>query len=326
MRKMSAGTRINNEHVRGRTRLAPSPTGALHLGNARTFLMNWAMARQRGLEVVLRIEDLDTPRVRAGAIEETIDILAWLGMDWDIGPMVQSEDLEPYRSAMRVLAESGAAYPCDLTRGEIKASASAPQEGSGEMRFPSSLRPEVRGRAFEREDSNWRMVTRSGAVRFEDGFRGAVEVCPEEEVGDFVVWTRRGLPSYQLAVVVDDARQGVTEIVRGDDLLGSAGRQALLYEALGVGEMPTQVHVPLVRGEDGRRLAKRHGDTRLSSYREAGVCVERVIGLIGYWCGMSARREEMSVGAFRLGFRLDRIGKQDVVFTEEDEQWLKGIT
>jgi glutamyl-tRNA synthetase len=301
------------------TRLAPSPTGALHLGNARTFVVNWALARQRGWRVVLRIEDLDTPRVKAGAIEETIETLAWLGLDWDVGPMVQSADLEPYREAMRRLASAGRVYRCVLSRGEIEAAGSAPQEGVHEVRFPPSLRGEVSREFDDGPGTNWRLVVDEEIVEFEDGLRGPTRVDPAAEIGDFVVWMKSGQPSYQLAVVVDDARQSVTQVVRGDDLVGSAGRQMLLQRALGVGVTPRYTHLPLVRGRDGRRLAKRHGDTRLTTYRQTGVSAERVIGLIARWSGVEGGA--MSAAEFAGRFVLERMPRQDVVFDEEDRSW-----
>lgn len=323
---MTHQAHTQSDQVRPRTRLAPSPTGALHLGNARTFLANWALARREGWEIVLRIEDLDTPRVKPGAIEETIEILAWLGMDWDDGPTVQSADLEPYRAAMRDLVSARAVFACDLTRTEIEASASAPQEGVHESRFGPELRPRDRPARFDREDTNWRLEVPDERVSFVDRFCGPVTVHPAGEVGDFVVWTRRGQPSYQLAVVVDDHRQGITQIVRGDDLLASTGRQMLLRRALGLRGRAEYTHLPLVRGADGRRLAKRHGDTRLTSYRLRGVKPERVIGLLGWWCGMTAERVDMSAGDFYSAFDLHRIGPDDIVFTQEDEQWLTART
>ncbi len=324
----------------GVTRLAPSPTGALHLGNARTFLVNWAIARQQGWKIVLRIEDLDGPRVKQGAIESCLATLGWLGIDWDEGPRVQSEDLEPHAAAMRELAGRGLVYPCELTRAEIEAAASAPHDphdphasptpapggaqAGGESRFPPELRPpDVGPRAFDTPATNWRFVTPSGPVGFVDRFAGAQEVNPGREVGDFVVWTRRGQPAYQLAVVVDDHRQGVTQVVRGDDLLGSTGRQLLLMRALKLGPEPTWTHLPLVVGEDGRRLAKRHGDTRLTTYQETGVSPERVIGLLGWWCGVVPERVPMSAAQFCEGFDLASMCRDRVVFTQEDDRWLR---
>lgn len=306
------------------TRLAPSPTGALHLGNARTFLVTWALARQRGWRIVLRIEDLDGPRVRPQAVRGTIEILAWLGLDWDAGPVCQSADLDPYRSAMRVLARQGRAYPCALTRGQIAAAASAPQEGVHEPRFPPELRPSVRPRDFDPAVAeNWRFVVTPGPVPFHDHFAGPQAPDPGVSVGDFVIWTRRGVPAYQLAVVVDDHRQGVTHVVRGDDLLDSTGRQLLLYRALGYTPEPEYLHLPLVRGPDGRRLAKRHGDTRLDFYRARGVPAQRIVGLIAAWCGVCDRPEPMSAKEFAAALRCDTIPRRDVTFTPEDDRWLR---
>lgn len=301
----------------GKTRLAPSPTGALHLGNARTFLVNWALARREGWRILLRIEDLDGPRVKPEAAAGIQETLRWLGLDWDEGPIVQSDDLEPYRAAMRRLAESGAAFPCALTRGEIERAASAPQEGSHDVRYPERLRPESWDRRFEDASTNWRFWVRGGPVRFEDRFAGSQAIDPAESVGDFVVWTKRGLPAYQLAVVVDDHAQGVTAVVRGDDLLDSAARQLLLYRALGLGPEPGYLHLPLVIGPDGKRLAKRHGDSRIEAYRAAGVSAEAVIGLLGRWCGIEAER--LSAAEFRDALDLAEIPRLPVVFTPEDD-------
>ncbi len=309
------------------TRLAPSPTGALHLGNARTFLINWAMARQQGWRIVLRIEDLDTPRVKPGVIDLTVDLLAWLGVDWDEGPLVQSADRGPYEAAMHRLAAAGCVYPSELTRTQIEAAASAPQEGSHEVAFPAALRPAEMARAFADTASSWRFATPGGSVEFEDSFAGAQAHEPARVIGDFVVWTRRdvskeGQPAYQLSVVVDDHRQGVTRVVRGDDLLESAARQLLLYRALGLTPEPVYTHLPLVRGADGRRLAKRHGDTRLDSYRAKGVRAERVVGLVAQWCGAAGGLREMTAREFLAGFDLRRMSHEPIVFTPEHESWL----
>lgn len=307
-----------------RTRLAPSPTGALHLGNARTFLVNWALARRRGWRIVLRLEDLDGPRVKPGVAEQTIRTLEWLGMDWDEGPFVQSEDTEPYESAMSRLAGAGLAYPSALSRAQADEAAealSAPQEGVHESAFPASLRPPLGPRTFDDRTTNWRFATPAGPVPFEDEFVGASAPDPSRTVGDFIIWTKRGQPAYQLAVVVDDARQGVTHVVRGDDLLDSAGRQLRLYRALGLSPEPTYTHLPLVLGPDGRRLAKRHGDTRVEHYRARGVEPERVVALVAGWCGVS-RPERMSAAEFRDALDLRMIPRTTIMFTPEDDAWL----
>ncbi|MDX2017709.1 MAG: glutamate--tRNA ligase family protein [Planctomycetota bacterium] len=309
------------------TRLAPSPTGALHLGNARTFLLTWLMARQAGGRIILRIEDLDGPRVKPGAIESTLRVLRALGIDWDGEMLVQSHDLAPYVDAMNALARRGLVYPSDATRAEIEAAASAPQEGVHEIRFPEHLRPAERPAAFDRPESSWRFVTPPGAVRFVDRFAGPCAPDPGATVGDFVVWTKRAQPSYQLAVVVDDARQGVTEVIRGDDLIDSAGRQLLLYRALNptfnLGPEPRHTHLPIVKGPDGKRLAKRHGDTRVETYLDAGVRPEKLVGLLAFWSGLVAQRQECSAVDLLPGFELGRVPRESITFTPEDDRWLR---
>ncbi len=305
------------------------------------------MARQRGWRIILRIEDLDTPRVKAGAMESLVDTLEWLGMNWDapiVGPrenlLVQSNDLEPYREAIRSLAERGLAYPCQLSRAQIEQAASAPQEGSHEVAFPSLLRPGLAGASLafdivqrdalsgKGEGANWRFLCPSGVVEFDDHFTGPSAFDPSESVGDFILWTKRDQPSYQLAVVVDDHRQGVNRVIRGDDLLESAARQILLYRALQYVEphspdpTPEYWHLPLVVGADGRRLAKRHGDTRVETYREKGVPRDAVVGLIAFWSIPGTPRKPMSPEAFRDRFDPATMSRKPIVFTPEDDEWL----
>jgi glutamyl-tRNA synthetase len=304
------------------SRLAPSPTGALHLGNARTFLVNWALARRHGWTLLLRVEDLDGPRVKSDAERQTLEILAWLGLDHD-GPVArQSADLAPYRAALDRLAQSGAVYRCALTRREIAAAASAPHGDEHEQYFPRELRPSDPTRFIvDGEVSNYRLVVDDEPVTFDDELAGGCAFTPGRETGDFVVWTRRGVPAYQLAVVVDDAGQRVTDVVRGDDLLPSTARQLLIYRALEL-TAPRWWHLPLVVGPDGRRLAKRHGDTRLTRYRDAGVRPERVVGLLARWCGASEGREELDAASFLERFDPQRLERHPITFTPEDEKWL----
>ncbi|MHC5023638.1 MAG: glutamate--tRNA ligase family protein [Planctomycetota bacterium] len=308
------------------SRLAPSPTGALHLGNVRTFFANWALARGRGWTLAMRIEDLDGPRVRPGAAAHTLETLAWLGLDFDGTPMYQSADLEPYRDAMRRLAAERLTYACRLTRAQISQASTAPHAGEHELRFPPDLRPaEIRADQFDDESANYRLVVEPDWIVVEDRVAGSTRLSPAEEVGDFVVWTKRGTPSYQLAVVVDDLRQEVTDVVRGRDLLPSAARQELLYRALGHAT-PRWWHLPLVLGPDGRRLAKRHGDTRIDTYRRAGVPPPRIIGLLGYWSGLADQRVEMSASDFLDAFSIGTLPQDPVTFTEKDHAWLLGRT
>jgi glutamyl-tRNA synthetase len=308
------------------SRLAPSPTGALHLGNARTFLINWAIARQQGWRLLMRVEDLDGPRVRPGSIEQTLELLSWLGLDWDGEVMIQSTDLDPYRAAMRRLADAGRVYACSLTRRQIEQAASAPHKDDHELRFPPELRPEDSGGwCFDEEKTNYRLLTCDESIRIDDAVLGPRDHRPFAEIGDFIIWTKRGLPAYQLAVVVDDARQGVTDVLRGADLLPSAARQTLLYRALGL-EAPRWWHVALVLGPDGRRLAKRHGDTRLDTYRLAGVPASRIVGLLAAWSGVADTRGPMDAAEFRERFDLARLSREPIVMTEEDHAWLLAST
>lgn len=316
----------------GVTRLAPSPTGTLHLGNARTFLINWALARNLDWTIVLRIEDLDSTRVREGAAAETIDLLQWLGIDWDEGPITQAHDLEPYREAMRSLIDARRVYACGLTRKQIEQAASAPHAGDGETRFPPELRPDAadsRAFRFDRIDSNYRFIVNEERITIDDRIAGRSVHDPTSECGDFIIWTKLGVPAYQLAVVVDDARQGVSDVVRGDDLLASAARQTLVYRALDL-KPPNWWHVPLVLGEDGRRLAKRHGDTHLETFRSAGVPAERVIGLLASWCGVGDPNDPQPISAadFRAVFQPDMLSgapfRSPVRFTKEHHAWLTG--
>ncbi|QDU58102.1 tRNA glutamyl-Q(34) synthetase GluQRS [Aeoliella mucimassa] len=305
-----------------RTRLAPSPTGALHLGNARTFLVNWAMARQQGWEILLRIEDLDGPRVKQGAAEEAIDLMAWLGIDWDHGPLYQSHDLAVYQQALQQLADKRAAFACDCTRSEIEAaSRSAPHADEHELRYPGTCRDSEVPPAEQMFERGWRLEVDDRLLSFTDHFAGQYEVNLHQTVGDFQIWTKTGLPSYQLAVVVDDHRQQIDRIVRGNDLLSSTPRQQWLADRLDLQFAPQYWHLPLVRGSDGRRLAKRHGDTRVSHYREQGVPPERVLGLLGEWCGLGPRRP-MTKAEFLAEFRIENLPADDTVFEPADDRWL----
>jgi glutamyl-tRNA synthetase len=313
---------VNSRHD-NRTRLAPSPTGALHLGNARTFLINWALAQQRRWKMVLRIEDLDSPRVKQAADRQAMDVLAWLGITWDEGPHYQAADLSRYLAALEQLASAGLIYPCSCTRSQIASAASAPHADEHDIRYPGTCRP-PEGAAIRFDPSHpgaWRLRVPDETIPFTDHFAGERTINVQQQVGDFIVFTRSGMPAYQLAVVVDDAAQGVTQVVRGDDLISSTPRQMLIYRMLGLGPLPEYTHLPLVLGPDGRRLAKRHGDTRIATYRDRGVPADRIIGLIARWSGLDERRA-MTAAEFAHLFDLSKLSHDPVTFTHEDEAWL----
>ena len=289
------------------SRLAPSPTGVLHLGNARTFLLNWLMVRAVGGQLLLRIEDIDGPRVREGAEEAAIEDLQWLGLDWDGELIRQSDRLSCYRDAADRLLAAGLAYPCICSRKEVEAAASAPHETwQDAVAYPGTCRGrwsslnEARD-ATGREPAV-RFLVEETECRFEDGFRGA-ELGRIR--GDFVIQKRDGGPAYQLAAVVDDAATGVDTVVRGDDLLASTPRQLLLYRALELAA-PSFVHLPLLVGPDGLRLAKRHGDTSLRSFRQAGVSPGEIVGYLAEVSGLRVSGP-CSAQELLAGFTLDRV-------------------
>lgn len=249
-------------------RFAPSPTGALHLGTARTALVAWQRARGAGGRFLVRIEDLDAPRVLPGAEATLLRDLAWLGLDWDGEPVRQSARLALYQDALERLKARGLAYPCTCSRREVAASASAPHEGDEGPPYPGICRG---GLSHPDRPPCWRFRM-DAPEPFVDGVRGPQAGLRD----DFVLQRADGVFSYQLACAVDDAAQGVTEVVRAEDLLGSASRQQALLKALGQA-VPAWHHVPLLRGPDGQRLGKRHGSVAVAAFREAGWSPQRLV-------------------------------------------------
>lgn len=304
------------------TRLAPSPTGALHLGNARTFLITWLIARSRGWTIHLRVEDLDGPRIKAGADRAAIEDLEWLGLDWDSGPIYQRDRRERYTGAIAQLLANGRAYPCTCTRAEVEQAASAPHADDGATVYPGTCRDrygsvDAARRASGREPAIRFRVDESRNVRWSDGFAGEQSIALAS-LGDFVIAKADGTAAYQLAVVIDDAAAGVTDVIRGDDLLDSTPRQIVLYEALKLGPPPTYCHLPLVIGTDGRRLAKRHGDTRLSTYRSSDGSPRRVLAYLARCSGMSIPATLSGARDLLSGFDLSQVPHEPVVFHDED--------
>jgi glutamyl-tRNA synthetase len=272
-----------------RGRFAPSPTGRIHLGNARSALLGWLQARAAGGQFLLRIEDLDRARCRPQYLEELYRDLEWLGLDWDEPPLIQSQRDAIYREALEKLERVGRVYPCHCTRAEIARAASAPHGLSEEgPRYPgicAGLTPELLAERARTRVPALRFRAAPGEWCYEDGLHGRYCQDVATVVGDFVVRRNDGVASYQLAVVVDDAASGITDVLRGDDLLSSTPRQLQIYEALGL-KAPRFWHVPLVLGEDGKRLAKREGAFAVAELRERGVPVERVLGLLAAWSGL----------------------------------------
>ena len=324
-------------------RLAPSPTGALHLGNVRTFMIAWLRARSRGGKVIFRMEDLDHPKDKPGAAAQAVEDLRWLGFDWD-EEYVQSERKAIYREALEALkkgheTEDGRreswVYPCVCSRRDVESAQSAPHAGE-QMFYPGTCRgrfkswdaarsflegaSDSRGSRSSRDSSVsrtpcWRFKVPEGArVAFDDAFAGHYEQDVSRTLGDFPLARDEFGAGYTLACTVDDLLMGVTEVVRGDDLLAATPAQILLARALRGcrtldlrRETPGYCHVPLVVGKDGKRLAKRHGDTRIATFRAEGHRPEEILGLLAASCGWAERGERVSLADLVPRFDLGTI-------------------
>lgn len=283
-------------------RLAPSPTGALHLGNVRTFMIAWLRARKAGGRVVLRMEDLDHPKDKPGADVQAIEDLKWLGFDWD-DEYVQSRRKELYRAALEKLQAQDLVYPCVCTRKDVLAAQSAPHAGE-QLYYPGTCREK---HLTWTDKACWRFKTpEASRVEFDDVFAGRQVQNVAEKLGDFPLARDRYGAGYTLAVVVDDADMGVTEVVRGDDLLPATPAQILLQRALGL-PTPEYCHVPLLVGPDGRRLAKRHGDSRIARYRAEGMKPEEILGRLAFLSGWREKYGPVSLPELLDAFDLTKL-------------------
>lgn len=269
-----------------RGRLAPSPTGWLHLGHARTFWTAYQRCLQHNGVLVMRNEDLDTSRARPEFAQAMLEDLRWLGIDWHEGPdcggpfapYEQSRRVAFYRHSFDTLRERGFVYPCTCSRQDVLRSIAAPHAGDDEPVYTGTCRNNTLDEAKARNKPFcWRFKVPGGEnISFEDSGAGRQTCVAGRDFGDFVVWRQDGLPSYQLAVVTDDAAMQITEVVRGEDLLRSTARQILIYRALGW-TIPAFHHCPLLRDEKGERLAKRHDSLSLRSLRAQGVTPAQII-------------------------------------------------
>jgi glutamyl-tRNA synthetase len=303
---------VEKPTVRGR--FAPSPTGKLHLGNVRTALLAWLQVRALGGEFLLRIEDLDRARCRPEFVDAMLRDLEYLGLEWDAPPWFQSQRQIVYDEAIALLSVRGQLYGCHCSRAEIARVASAPHGASDDgPRYPGTCADLTAEERAEREQVRppaLRFRVRPGEIEFMDLLHGRYRQDVQREVGDFVVGGRDGVPSYQLAVVVDDAASGITHVLRGDDLLPSTPRQLLLYEAFEE-PAPAFLHVPLLVDPDGRRLAKREGATELAYLRDHGVPAEKVLGVLAQWSGLG-NGEPVTARALVERFSLARLSREPV--------------
>jgi glutamyl-tRNA synthetase len=296
-----------------RLRFAPSPTGALHIGGARTALYNWLAARHGGGELVLRIEDTDRERSTEENVEQILDALRWLGLDWDIGPVSQASRADHHAEALQQLLDSGAAYRDSATAKDVEAWKAEHGTGHG-----------YRGEPVDDPDTAVRLrVPDEGETIVEDLIRGPVSF-PNRSYDDFVIARGDGSVLYNFAVAVDDAEMGITDVVRGDDHLSNTPKQLLVLAALGQAP-PRYAHLPLLHGPDGKKLSKRHGAASAQELREAGylpAAVRNYLALLGW--GTDDDTTLMSTEELVRRFRVEDVGKAAAIFDEKKLRWING--
>ena len=313
-----------------RGRYAPSPTGFLHLGNARTALVAYWQARSKGGHFVMRVEDLDSLRTKPEMIEINLSELRWLGLEWDEGPNVggtyapylQSQRHALYRRALEKLRASNQLFECYLSRKDLREIASAPHGSPnhyGELERQHNQRLKLKKQAEGKAPSLRFLVDRP--VIFEDALQGSQSF----EIGDFIVKRADGEWAYQLAVVVDDISMKISEVVRGDDLLESTAAQLLLYSALDA-PAPTFLHVPLLLDEAGERMSKRNDSLTLTSVKEAGVKVNRLVGLLAFSLGLLEKPRALSVAEGLELYATENLSRDPFALTKPHLDWLYAAT
>ncbi|TDI89754.1 MAG: glutamate--tRNA ligase [Candidatus Dadabacteria bacterium] len=303
-----------------RTRFAPSPTGSLHIGGARTAIFNWLFARHAGGEFILRIEDTDRTRSTEESIQEITQAMEWLGLDWDEGPFRQSDRLDIYQKLANELLESGKAYKCYVTPEELGEKRKEAQNTGEVLRYKREW-----AKVNEGVDNPYAIRLQTpdeGTIEVQDLLRGTV-TFDAKEVDDFVILKRDGFPTYNFAVVVDDATMKITHVIRGDDHLINTPRQVLIYNALSY-EIPKIAHVSMILGSDNKRLSKRHGATSVVAYKDRGYLPEAIINFLSRLGWSYGDQEIFSKTELIEKFTLDNVGKSAAVFNEEKLDWLNG--
>jgi glutamyl-tRNA synthetase len=306
-----------------RTRFAPSPTGYLHIGGARTALFSWAFARKHRGEFVLRIEDTDLERHTEEAVSAIYDSLRWLGLAWDEGPFRQMERLPRYRAVAEALMASGRAYFCYASKEELDAMRDAQRARGEKPRYDGRWRPEnARGRT---PPSGVTPVVRfrnpdEGAVGWHDLVKGPIEIG-NRELDDLVILRADGVPTYNFGVVVDDMDMQITHVIRGDDHVNNTPRQINIYEALGA-QVPKFGHVPMILGADGEKLSKRHGAVSVTQYDEDGYLPEALVNYLARLGWAHGDDEVFAVEQFIEWFDLEHISRSPAQFNPEKALWL----
>jgi glutamyl-tRNA synthetase len=317
---------LSDIQAKPRVRFAPSPTGYLHVGGARTALFNWLFARHFEGTLVLRIEDTDLERSTPEMVEGILQGLHWLGINWDEGPYYQTQRVDLYRAAAARLLESGAAYYCFCSKEEIEARRAKAAQEKRPPRYEGRCRKTDPGEALQRKNSGEAAAVRfaipeDGSTSFEDAVFGKVEFA-NSELEDFVLLRSDGSPTYHLSVVADDIDLRITHIIRGADHISNTPKQVLLYQAFG-SPLPIFAHVPLILGADKTRLSKRHGATSVMAYREEGIVPEafrNFLAVLG-WTPPEGTPEVMGDEDLIRLFSLDAISRSNAVFGRDKLDW-----
>jgi glutamyl-tRNA synthetase len=296
-----------------RTRFPPSPTGALHLGGARTALFNWLYARRHGGEFVLRLEDTDRERSKPEHVESILQAMDWLGLDHDEGPHYQSQRFERYQEVVRQMLEAGRAYWCHCRPEELQARREAAKAAGGKPMYDGACRDKglgpITGAVVRFKGP------RSGATGWGDMVKGPIS-WNNDEMDDLVLLRSDGSPTYHLAVVVDDMDMGITHVIRGDDHVANTPRQILLYQALGA-KPPRFAHIPMILGPDKAKLSKRHGATSVMAYRDMGYLPEAMVNALARLGWSHGDQERFTRQELVRHFDLDAVGKSAAVFDPE---------
>jgi len=306
-----------------RTRFAPSPTGFLHIGGARTALFCWLAARAGGGEFVLRIEDTDRERSTEASVQAILDGLDWLELDADEGPVFQSDRMERYQAAAERLLADGQAYRCYCSRERLEKLRAEAMERGEKPRYDGHCRPERNGGDAPQAGATPVIRFRnpdSGTVRFDDRVRGTIEF-DNEELDDLVIQRADGSPTYNFAVVVDDADMRINLVIRGDDHINNTPRQINLYQALGL-EPPAFAHVPMILGDDGARLSKRHGAVGVIAWRELGYLPDAMVNYLARLGWSHGDREQFSRAELIELFRIEDVNRKASRFDVEKLNWL----
>jgi len=325
-------------HETVRVRFAPSPTGHLHIGGARTAIYNWAFARRHAGTFVLRIDDTDPERSTAANTAAILSALRWLGIDWDEGPEVggeygpyfQTGRAASYSAALERLKTSDAVYPCFCSAETLQSARDAGRSAGGSAGYPRTCRALPGGEAASRvvagEPHTWRLKVPfdRGGVVFEDAVRGE-STFASEVLDDFIVVRTDGTPTYNFATVVDDVNMDITHVIRGDDHLSNTPRQILVFEALAA-DVPVFAHLSMIWGPDGKRLSKRHGAANVEDYRDQGIVPEALVNylaLLGW--SLDDRTTIIDADTLTANFALERVSKNPAVFDSEKLEWMNGV-